>query len=186
MHIAIPNTFVKYEYAFMILESYMMALIKHIDCFYLIDSHVHNVVGMPDPNGTAVVMQFANMLDVEQYLYALSDALHSNSFEIVHVQFAEFVNNSSTKNAQSVRLLEDREFQKAKRSKESDCGRQNRLLQKREYMNKKRHEESELARQTRLDGAKMYQKRKRSVEREKISLKRRGFIEEVKAVKMII
>ena len=56
MHIAIANTFVKYEYAFMILESYMMALIKHIDCFYLIDPHGHNVVGIPDPNGTAVVM----------------------------------------------------------------------------------------------------------------------------------
>ena len=80
------------------------------------------------------------------------------------VQFTEFVNKSSTKNAQSVRLLKNREFQKAKRSKESDCDRQNRLLQKREYMNKKRREESKLARQTRLDGAKMYQKRKRSVE----------------------
>ena len=97
MHIAIANTFVKYEYAFMILESYIMALIKHIDCFYLIDPHGRNVVGMPDPNGTAVVMQFANMLGVEQYLYALSDALHSNSFEIVPVQFTEFVNKSSTK-----------------------------------------------------------------------------------------
>ena len=78
MHIAIANTFVKYEYAFMTLESYVIALIKHIDCFYLIDRHGRNVVGMPDLNGTAVVMKFANMLDVEQHLYALSDALHSN------------------------------------------------------------------------------------------------------------
>ena len=37
---------------------------------------------MPDPNGTAFIMQFANALDVEQYLYALSDALHSNLFEL--------------------------------------------------------------------------------------------------------
>ena len=28
MHVAIANTFVEYKYAFMILESYMMALIK--------------------------------------------------------------------------------------------------------------------------------------------------------------
>ena len=68
MHIAIANTSVEYKYAFMILESYM-ALIKHIECFYLIDPHGRNV-GMPDPNGTAVVMQFVNVLDVEQYLYA--------------------------------------------------------------------------------------------------------------------
>ena len=90
---------------------------------------------MPDPNGIAVVMQFANVLDVEQYLYALSDALHSNLFEIVPVQFTEFVNNGSPKNVnftQSVRLLKNREFQRAKRLKENDCERQNRLLNSRE------------------------------------------------------
>ena len=114
----------------------------------------------------AVGIQFANVLDVEQYLYAFSDELHSNLFEIVSVQVTEFVNNSTTKNmnfTQSVRLLKNREFQRAKRSKE-DCERQNRFLNSREYINKKRCEESELARQTRLDGANMYQKRKRSVE----------------------
>ena len=60
-HVAIANTFVKYKYAFMIMESYMMALIKHIECFYLIDPHGRNIVGMPDPNGTAVVMQMCLM-----------------------------------------------------------------------------------------------------------------------------
>ena len=163
MHVAITNTFVKYKYAFTTLESYTIALIKHIECFYLIDTHGRNVVGMSDPNGTAVVMQFAIVLDVEQYLYALSDTLHSNLFEIVPVQFTEFVNNSSTKNVnftQSVRLLKKpREFQRAKRSKENDCERQNRLVNSREYINKKRCEESELARQTRLDGANMYPKK---------------------------
>ena len=82
MHVAIANTFVEYKCALMILESYMMALIKHIDCFCLIDPHGRNVVGIPDPNGTVVVMQFANVLDVDQYLYGLSDALHSNLFEL--------------------------------------------------------------------------------------------------------
>ena len=167
MHVAIANTFVKYKYAFMILESYMMALIKHVECFYLIDSHARNCLGMPDPNGTAIVMQFANILDLEQYLYALSEALHSNLFEIVPVQFTEFVNNNSTKNvnfAHSARLQKNGEFQKAKRSEENDCERQNRLQNMREYINRKRCEESGLARQTRLDGAKLSQKRKRSVE----------------------
>ena len=70
MHVAIANTFIEYKYAFMTLES------------YLIDPHGHNAVGMPDPNGIAFIMQFANVLDVEQYLYALSDALHSNLFEL--------------------------------------------------------------------------------------------------------
>ena len=83
MHLAIANTFVEYKYAFMILESYMISLIKHIECFYLIDPHGRNVLGMLDPNGTAVVMlQFGNVLDVEQYLYAIFDALHSYLFEL--------------------------------------------------------------------------------------------------------
>ena len=71
MHVAIANTFVQYRYAFMILESYD-GLNKAInEYFYIIDSHAHNVVRMPDPNSTAFIMQFVNVLDVEQYLYAL-------------------------------------------------------------------------------------------------------------------
>ena len=167
VHIAIANTLPKYKYAFMILEGFMMALIKHMDCLYFIDPHGRNCLGMPDPNGNAVVMQFANMLELGQYLYRLSEALHSNLFEIVPVQFTEFVNNSSTKNvnfAKSVRLLKNKEFQKAKRSMENDCERQKRLQKMREYINKKRWEESELTRQTRLDGAKLYQNKKLSLE----------------------
>ena len=164
VHIAIANTLPKYKYAFMILEGFMMALIKHMDCLYFIDPHGRNCLGMPDPNGNAVVMQFANMLELGQYLYRLSEALHSNLFEIVPVQF---VNNSSTKNvnfAKSVRLLKNKEFQKAKRSMGNDCERQKRLQKMREYINKKRWEESELTRQTRLDGAKLYQNKKLSLE----------------------
>ncbi len=33
-----------------------MALIKQMDFFYLFDLHVRDSNGMPDPNGTAVVM----------------------------------------------------------------------------------------------------------------------------------
>ena len=85
IHTALTNTFIKCKYAFLILEGYMMALIKQEEWFYLFDPHAHNCLGMPDPNGTAVVRQFANILDLEQYLYALSEALHSNLFEIVPV-----------------------------------------------------------------------------------------------------
>jgi hypothetical protein len=38
MCIAIANTF-NYKYAFMILESYIIAFVKHMECFYLIDPH---------------------------------------------------------------------------------------------------------------------------------------------------
>ena len=64
----------------------MMALIKQTDFFYLFDSHARDSSGMPDRNGTAVVMKFANILGLEQYLYSLSMTLHANSFEIVPAQ----------------------------------------------------------------------------------------------------
>ena len=53
MCIAIANTF-NYKYASMILESYIIALIKHMKCFYLIDPHARNCLGMPNPNGMFV------------------------------------------------------------------------------------------------------------------------------------
>ena len=57
------------SYAIVILEGYMMALIKQTEFFYLIDSHARGLNGMPNPNRTAVVMKFANILELEQYLY---------------------------------------------------------------------------------------------------------------------
>ena len=119
IHTALTNTFIKCKYAFLILEGYVMALIKQEKWFYLFDPHARNCLGMPDPNGTAVVMQFANILDLEQYLYALSKALHSNLFKIVPVQFMEFVNkrtySSQTMNVdKGVRLLKNTEAKKKK------------------------------------------------------------------------
>ena len=60
MCIAIANTF-NYKYAFMILESYIIALIKHMESFYLIDPHARNCLGMPDPNGMFVLKLDLNL-----------------------------------------------------------------------------------------------------------------------------
>ena len=78
IHTALSN----YSCTILILEGYMMALIKQTDFFYLFDSHARDSNGMPDPNGTAVVMKFANILELEQYLCSLSMSLHANLFEI--------------------------------------------------------------------------------------------------------
>ena len=43
-----------------------MALIKSTDCIYVFDSHARNARGMPDSNGTAVVMKFVNICNLEQ------------------------------------------------------------------------------------------------------------------------
>ena len=53
------NTFANDNYAILILEGYMMALIRWLDCtFYLFDPRARNANGMPHPNGTAVVMKY--------------------------------------------------------------------------------------------------------------------------------
>ena len=62
IHTALLNVFSNYSCTIFILEGYMMALIKQTDFFYLFDSHARDSSGMPDPNGTAVVMKFANIL----------------------------------------------------------------------------------------------------------------------------
>jgi hypothetical protein len=79
---ALMNAFSSNTYAFIILEGYIMALIKNnrTDCIYLFDSHSRNVCGMPDPNGAAVVMKFANIFMLEQHLYSLSYELNSQFF----------------------------------------------------------------------------------------------------------
>jgi hypothetical protein len=55
-----------------------MALINEIDSFYLFDSHARDFNGMPNPNGTAVVMKFTNIIGLEQYLCSVSLKLHTN------------------------------------------------------------------------------------------------------------
>ena len=57
---ALMNAFSNNNYAFIILDGYIMALFKCLDCLYLFDSHARNCFGMPDPNGTAVVMKCAD------------------------------------------------------------------------------------------------------------------------------
>jgi hypothetical protein len=60
MCIAIANTF-NYKYDFMILESYIIAFVKHMECFHLIDPHARNCLGMPDPNDMFVLKLDLNL-----------------------------------------------------------------------------------------------------------------------------
>ena len=53
IHTALLNVFSNYSYTILILEGYMMALMKQSIFFYLFNSHARDSSGMPDPNGTA-------------------------------------------------------------------------------------------------------------------------------------
>jgi hypothetical protein len=85
IHTALLRTILNCSHAILILEGYMMALIKQMDSFYMFDSHARDSSGMPYPDGTAVVMKFTNIQELEQHLYSLSIELHANLFEIVPV-----------------------------------------------------------------------------------------------------
>jgi 23S rRNA G2069 N7-methylase RlmK/C1962 C5-methylase RlmI len=65
------------------------------------------VRGIPDPNGTAVVMTCTNIIELEQYLYCLSMELHTNSFEIVLVQ----LNICKTFDRKTKCFIKDQEYQ---------------------------------------------------------------------------
>ncbi len=86
IHTARLSVFLHDSYVILILDGYILALIKQIEPFYLFDLHAR------DLNGTAVVMKFANIVELEQYLYFLSTNLHTNLFEIVPIQLNKWSN----------------------------------------------------------------------------------------------
>ena len=49
-----------------------MALIKQENSFDLFDSHARDANGMPHSNGTATVLMFETVVELEQHLYLLS------------------------------------------------------------------------------------------------------------------
>ena len=139
IHTALLNTFSKNSSVILIFEGYMVVLIKYIDAFFLIDTNVRNFNGMPDSNGIAVIMKFNDILDLEQHLYFLSIELHTNLFEIVPVQLIA----CGTDNTVHCRKQKNSEYQKRKRSEETDSDRDVRLQKAKEYKKRKVSEETD-------------------------------------------
>ena len=159
IHTALLNAFLNNSYAILILKGYMMALIKQVDVLYLFDSHARDFSGMPDPNGTAVVMKFTDILELEQYLYCLSMKLHTNSFEIVPVQL-----NKCNASEQKSKCVKDHEYHKKRLSVESEGDKKARLKKASEYKKRKYSEETDNERKIRLQKESESVKRKRSGE----------------------
>ncbi len=159
IHTALLNAFLNDNYAILILEGYMMALVKQADNFYLFDSHARDSCGMPDPNGTAVVMKFANIHELEQHLYSLSIELHSNIFEVVPVQL-----NMCKASKQKTKCVNDQEYQRKRRSVETEGVKQARLKKASESKERKQSQETDNERQTRLQKVSESKKRKQSEE----------------------
>ena len=159
IHTALLNTFLNDSFAMLILEGYMMALIKQTNVFYLFDSHARDFNGMPDPNGTAVVMKFSNIVLLEQFLYCLSTELHTSLFEIVSVHL-----NKCDLSKQKTKHVKDRDYQKKRRCVETEHDKQVRLKKANEYKKRKQSEETACGRQIRLQKVNESLKRKFSQE----------------------
>ncbi len=180
IHTALLNTFLNYSYAILILEGYMMALMKQTDIFYLFDPHARDIDGMPDPYGTAVVMKFTNILELEHFLFSLATKLHTNLYEIVPVDISNALKQTikSIKNCEyqrkrrscesehdkQVRVMKANEYKKRKQSEQTGSDKQSTLQKVRESMKRKRLEESDHDRQRRCQKDSASKKRKRSVE----------------------
>ena len=55
------NAFSDSSNAMLVLDSYVMAVIKKTDFLYLFDSHARNSLGIPEEHGTAVVLKFSEV-----------------------------------------------------------------------------------------------------------------------------
>ena len=139
IHTALSNPFLKLNNscAILILEGYIMVLIKQMNTSFLFDSHAKDSNGMPKPNGTCVVMKLTDISDLEQHLYFLSIKLNTNLFEIVPVQLIA----SETDSERKARLCEARQSKKQKLLEENYHNRQ--IRRQKDSQSKKRKRRSE-------------------------------------------
>ena len=70
IHTAIASTFLNNNFAILMLQGYMITLMKQQNHFYLFNLYARDGNGMPNPDGTAVVMKFATASELEQHLYS--------------------------------------------------------------------------------------------------------------------
>ena len=79
------NAFSDSANAMIVLDGYIMAVIKDSESFYLFDSHARNLRGMPDENGTAVVLEFSKLNELQNHIETLASYLNVSIFEITPV-----------------------------------------------------------------------------------------------------
>ena len=69
----------------LVLDGYVIAVIKKSDFLYLFDSHARNSMGIPDENGTAVVLKFSELDEFQNPVESLGHSPNVRTFEIASV-----------------------------------------------------------------------------------------------------
>ena len=126
--------------------------------FYAFDSHGGDKHGVPDPNGTAVVMCYENIDDLEYHLLSLSCLLNQNAFEITPVEFVQF-NLSCNDYSMSESNLHFKNV-----IVEAEAQQQIKRAKAKEYLNKSRLKETVEQKKAKLKKAKHTVSRNRSME----------------------
>ena len=85
--------------ALLTINNYTLALIWGKGCFFLFDSHSKNTKGEIVPNGTAVLLKFDSLKNLEEYLKIYYTERHHQTFKSMYfqIQFVECscLNNTS-------------------------------------------------------------------------------------------
>ena len=79
------NSYLDSSNAMLVLDGYVMTVIKKSDFLYLFDSHARNSLGIPDENGTAVVLKFSELDEFQNHVKTLGHCLNVRIFEIASV-----------------------------------------------------------------------------------------------------
>ena len=171
------------NFAFIILEGYIIALTNTVDCIYVFDSHARNNFGMPDPNGTAVVMKCDDVSQLEQYLCSLSVQLnvlklYQLSFMLSIAKPNLFLHqmlvkiHAGGKGSRKQFLKKRKGFRKLESTKkkkileETESEKQTTLQRKRDFRKAKKLSETETDRKIRLEKDSNYHKRRFAEESE--------------------
>ncbi len=157
IHTALLDMFMNYSSAILILEGYMLALMKETNFFYLFESHARDFNGMPDSNGTAVVMKFTNILE-------LSNASQQTVKCAKGCNYQRKKHSRETEHDKQVRLNKAKEYKKRKQSEETDSEREIKLQKLSESVKRKGSKETDSERQIRLQKVSESVKRKHSKE----------------------
>ena len=114
----------------------MMALICGLNfVFNLFDPHAINSAGMPDPNGTAGFMKYADINELKQFIRPSSHELNSNLFEIAPVRL-KLINYNNQAWKRGLEIAKERV--KQKRTEKNDSENHTRLANDTEKLSEKK------------------------------------------------
>ena len=86
--------FMSHTLFFIVIAGNAIAVHRWHDMFYVYDPHSRSSCGMPQADGTSVLLTFRNFQNFRRYVYCLANALNSNTFEVTHMKIRTLAEHS--------------------------------------------------------------------------------------------